>query len=103
MVEPWRDVLLEGTCGEASIWRFADNISWKLENGMEIVFWRDKWLGDEPFCELFSHLYETKSDQRMNIADSGFWFSDKWIYDWSLGWKWLENPLYSLIKKKSFS
>jgi hypothetical protein len=45
-----------------SKWQFTDNISCKFGNGKEIDFWRDKWLVNEPFCELFLYHHATKSD-----------------------------------------
>jgi len=80
----WKDILLAGTTNMASEAWFPNNIKCNLGNGLEIDFWKDKWLGNEPFCSLFPSLYLSRPAEFSMVADNGIWQNTSWR--WNLSW-----------------
>ncbi|KAK1257956.1 hypothetical protein QJS04_geneDACA020218 [Acorus gramineus] len=37
---------------------FNQSFRWQLGKGDQILFWRDKWCGDLPFCVVFPNLFQ---------------------------------------------
>jgi hypothetical protein len=51
----WRDIVgLDMGSNENC---FMDNMSCRMGDGKIIEFWRFKWFGDQPFCDLFPQLF----------------------------------------------
>jgi len=74
----WKDILLAGTTNMTSEAWFPNNIKCNLGNGLEIDFWKDKWLGNEPFCSLFPPLYSSRPAEFSMVADNGIWQNTSW-------------------------
>jgi hypothetical protein len=54
----WRDIWRLGSVLEGG-W-FSSNIRSILGTGNDIAFWKDRWIGSAPLCEMFPTLF-TKS------------------------------------------
>lgn len=80
----WKDILLAGTTNMTSEAWFPNNIKCNLGNGLEIDFWKDKWLGNEAFCSLFPSLYSSRHAEFSMVADNGIWQDTSWR--WNLRW-----------------
>jgi hypothetical protein len=46
-----------------------DNMSCRVRDGKIIGFWRFKWFGDQPFCDLFPELFAKEAFKDALIAD----------------------------------
>ncbi|PNX65764.1 hypothetical protein L195_g054705, partial [Trifolium pratense] len=59
--------------------------STKLSDGNDIRFWKEKWIGTAPLCELFASLYSKTMQPDGVITTMGKWERDIWIWkpEWS--------------------
>jgi hypothetical protein len=64
---------------------FCNNIGSILGDGMDIGFWKEKWLGTAPLRESFVDLFNKSTQKDGNIVDMGEWVSNewRWNFDWS--------------------
>ncbi|MCH83800.1 ribonuclease H protein, partial [Trifolium medium] len=78
----WRDIWKTGGVEEGG-W-LGNNISSVLGDGNDIDFWKEKWLGMVPLCDLYPSLYNKTPQQDAHISDMGIWDSNIWL--WKLNW-----------------
>ncbi|GLJ55233.1 hypothetical protein SUGI_1185060 [Cryptomeria japonica] len=77
------------------IWRFIwesrklliEHLTWKIDNGKRVWFWRDLWNGDEPIVDLF------EDKDWVNQIES---FIGQWVADY---FQTIPNPPVSLSWK----
>ncbi|GAU46194.1 hypothetical protein TSUD_93810 [Trifolium subterraneum] len=72
----WRDILKVGGL-EGNLW-FSSNVSSVLGDGKSIGFWKEKWIDNASFKELFPNLFEKELDKQAVVADKGSWTADGW-------------------------
>jgi hypothetical protein len=79
----WRDIIgLDRGSTENS---FMANLSCRVGDGKTIGFWRFKWFGDQPFCDLFPDLFakETFKDalvyERLQDTNQGRIWNWNWL------------------------
>lgn len=73
---------------ETQIWKgvvwpsglLREGLRWKIINGRSILFWSDKWIGDEPLESQRLRVLEDNEAERK--------FSDYWQD--TRGWNWME-------------
>nr|KYP53205.1 hypothetical protein KK1_024831 [Cajanus cajan] len=58
---------------------------WKLGDGKEIRFWKDKWLGDQSLLESFSCIFVNSNQKQNKVADMGTWEGQEWR--WCFQWR----------------
>ncbi|CAJ2644149.1 unnamed protein product [Trifolium pratense] len=63
----WRDILKVGG-KENDLW-FPKSVSSVLGDGNLIGFWKEKWLGEIPFRELFPKLFNKEVDHNVVVAE----------------------------------
>ena len=44
-------------------------ISFSVDNGRRVRFWRDRWCGDFPLCESFPSLFALSAEKEAWVAD----------------------------------
>lgn len=66
--------------GEDENW-FNNNVSCKLGVGSDIDFWRQSWLGAQPFQILFPNLFEYVSDSRHKVGSLEAWRDGTWSWN----------------------
>ncbi|GAU35786.1 hypothetical protein TSUD_56630 [Trifolium subterraneum] len=78
----WRDILKVGGM-EGDLW-FPKNVSSVLGNGKLIGFWKEKWLGEVPFSELFPNLFLKEIDPNVVVAKRLVRHRDdrSWYWQW---------------------
>jgi hypothetical protein len=94
----WRDIWRLGS-EEDGGW-FGSNISNIIGDGVNLDFWKDKWLRTLSMRDLFPDLYSKTNRPEGSVAHMGQWNGDVW--QWELGWNdeltatETENALYLL-------
>ncbi|GAU32181.1 hypothetical protein TSUD_68520 [Trifolium subterraneum] len=78
----WRDIYSLGGVGDGN-W-FGTNISSVLGDGKDIGFWKEKWVGLEPLCDLYPLLFLKTLRQRAPVATMGSWDNNYW--SWKFVW-----------------
>jgi hypothetical protein len=63
----WRDIISLGR-GLVDDW-FKANVRCRVGDGKNIGFWKFKWYGNQPFCELFPNLFVKESYKEVPIAE----------------------------------
>jgi hypothetical protein len=63
----WRDVVGAGR-GIEDDW-FKRNVGCCVGDGNNIGFWKFKWFGNQPFCELFPALFAKEAFKEAFVAD----------------------------------
>ncbi|GAU47952.1 hypothetical protein TSUD_06860 [Trifolium subterraneum] len=75
---------------------FGGWVGWEKEIGLALMlvaysatekifgFWKEKWMGMEPFCVLFPSLYANSTQQHAMISTMGAWVNNSW--SWKLDW-----------------
>lgn len=71
----WLSKQPKGTYG-VSVWRgimqrkefFLQNFKFKVNNGHKTRFWEDRWLLDDPLCNVFPHLYAASRFKSQSVA-----------------------------------
>ena len=48
--------------------RFKENISLKVGDGHKILFWRDKWIGEDSLMSVFPRLSSFASKKEVYLA-----------------------------------
>lgn len=48
---------------------FSSRVRRRVGNGRNICFWKDKWLGEEPFLTLFPRLYSLSTQKEAKVGD----------------------------------
>jgi hypothetical protein len=79
----WKDILSLGRSLEED-W-FKKNVSCGIGDGSNIGFWKFRWMGNQPFCELFPNLYEKEVSKEVLVSNrlrrNGE--NTKWNWMWS--------------------
>lgn len=57
---------------------FKDCVIRGLGNGVDVLFWKHHWIGNQPLCCVFPHLFTGCRDQNLTVAAAGFWEGDLW-------------------------
>ncbi|GAU45816.1 hypothetical protein TSUD_115040 [Trifolium subterraneum] len=78
----WRDIWRLGGVGEGN-W-FDTNVSNALGDGKYIGFWKEKWLGMEPLCDVYPSLFVKTVQRHANVSNMGSWDNNAW--SWRLDW-----------------
>ncbi|XP_045831366.1 uncharacterized protein LOC123922712 [Trifolium pratense] len=78
----WRDIVKIG--GEESDGWFKSNVCNVLGNGNTILFWQERWAGNDSFMNLFPQLYVKSMHPNSVIAECGLWNEVEW--NWRLLW-----------------
>ena len=51
-------------------WEFINmKISFKVGNESRVKFWKDRWCGEQPLCEIFLSLFTLSSSKEAWVAD----------------------------------
>jgi hypothetical protein len=94
----WRHIWRLGS-EEDGGW-FGSNISNKIGDGVDINFWKDKWMGTETMKDLFPDLFSKTNKPEGSVAHMGRWNGDvwQWKFDWNeeLTATEIDNALYLL-------
>ncbi|GAU47110.1 hypothetical protein TSUD_403430 [Trifolium subterraneum] len=79
----WRDIWRLGGMGEGN-W-FGNNVSSVLGDGNDIGFWKEKWMGLEPFRILYPSLYAKTTQPQALVSTMGTWDNNScsWKLDWT--------------------
>jgi hypothetical protein len=95
----WRDVIGYGR-GQQHNW-FTSNVSCRVGDGNNIEFWKFKWYGNQPLCDLFPELYGkevhkgTVISERLVLQGT----DTSWRWQWNGGLNAVEqNQLEDLIE-----
>jgi hypothetical protein len=81
----WKDILsLEKLTEEDWV---KKNVSCGIGDGCDIGFWKFRWTGNRPFCELFPNLFEKEVDKEVLVSNRLRRMGDN--IDWN--WAWSEN------------
>jgi hypothetical protein len=64
---------------------FSGAVGLRVGNGKSTKFWTDVWLGDQPFCAIFSRLYNISTQKMASVFEMGSWFNGQWR--WDLHWR----------------
>jgi hypothetical protein len=81
----WRDVIGSGRISEGDDW-FKSNVGCCVGDGKNIEFWKFKWFGNQPLCELFPALYAKEAIKDVMVCDR--LFDQDSATSWY--WNWLE-------------
>jgi hypothetical protein len=78
---------------------FSGAVDLRVGDGKLTKFWTDIWLGDQPFCDVFSRLYNISIQKNASVFELGNWNSGQWR--WDLRWRrvffeWEEDLLRQL-------
>ncbi|KAH0751395.1 hypothetical protein KY285_004543 [Solanum tuberosum] len=81
--DSWTSNTVTSTYG-VSVWRsirnlwpkLARNICYKVGEGTRILFWKDKWIGQNSLMEDFADLYSLCDNPEASIAE--MWFQQGW-------------------------
>lgn len=74
----WKDLRLVRTLKkEGGNW-FEKCFTCKLGNDYHIYFWRDKWIGPEPLCSLFTGFHYRTSIDKLKFSDMGRCTDNVW-------------------------
>ena len=81
----WRDMIrIRDSFGSVLGNWYTDNVSLKTGNGLETLFWLDRWLGDVPLRVRYPRLYELPENKLLIVAHM-------YALGWDEGgeaWKW---------------
>jgi len=66
----WRELakISDGVDSVGGSW-FADRVACKVGTRTNISFWQDRWLGDVPLCQRFSHLFDLSLYKSSTVAE----------------------------------
>jgi len=81
----WREIVrIRDGCGAALGNWYADNVSLKIGNRVNTLFWLDRWVGDVPLRVRYRRLFDLSEDKLLTVAQ----LND---LGWDVGveaWKW---------------
>jgi hypothetical protein len=79
----WKDMLGTGRSLEED-W-FRKNVSCGLGDGCNIGFWKFKWMGNQPFCELYPDLFAKEVSKDVLVSNRVRRNGDRseWNWMWS--------------------
>lgn len=70
----WNLRITLGPWGADVNW-FSNCIACKVGREINIDFWRNYWIGQEPLCRQFFVPFEFLQGSRLNIGDAKFWLN----------------------------
>jgi hypothetical protein len=76
----WRDVISSNRLPVEN-W-FKSNVRCRVGNGNNIGFWKFKWYGNQPLCELFPDLFAKKVSKDVLVAERLDGSGDELIWRW---------------------
>jgi len=79
--------------GDGSSW-FTENVSMKVGDGFDTLFWYDRWIGGVPLCERYSRLFDLSENKTIIVVNLFSVSSDHWgdVWRWRRRlWAWEEE------------
>nr|GEU88425.1 RNA-directed DNA polymerase, eukaryota, reverse transcriptase zinc-binding domain protein [Tanacetum cinerariifolium] len=64
----WRDIISVVSTLKNQGVDFLSHCKRRVGSCLHTFFWKDKWLGDVPFCELFPRLFALENDKDCTVA-----------------------------------
>ena len=64
---------------------FEDSFEWKVGDGKDIYFWKDRWLMGEALKNVFPRLFSISSNKNAKLSELGSWSNGRWV--WGLVWR----------------
>lgn len=68
----WLTGLLKSCVGYEANFRFENEISRRVGEGDDTLFWREDWLGHGNFCDVFGALFQVSAQQDSKVVDMGY-------------------------------
>jgi len=67
----WREMtrIRDGERAASGNW-YVDNVRLKTENGLETLFWLDRWLGEVPLRLRYPRLFELSENKLLTVAQT---------------------------------
>ena len=59
---------------------FEDEISWKVGDGKDVLFWEDYWLGQDALKRVFLRLISLCPIKYAKVAEIGSWSDGVWVW-----------------------
>ncbi|XP_058776563.1 uncharacterized protein LOC131650876 [Vicia villosa] len=88
----WRDLckinLLDGVVANG----FSGSFKCCCKNGKDVLFWHNRWLGDQPLCLVFPDLYDLSSMKHCTVADILEWIDGMHSWRWEALFSAESNP-----------
>lgn len=82
---PWWKDLLKTCVGAPSGFWFENNLSWRIGEGNNTLFWEENWQGTDKFQDVFPELYQISDQKGCSLQEVGAWVENKWV--WQLRWQ----------------
>ncbi|CAL5184808.1 unnamed protein product [Lathyrus oleraceus] len=60
---------------------FTYTISYKIDNGHSIEFWKDKWLGSSSLSIMFPLIFTCASHLKLKVANIWEWMENMWVWN----------------------
>jgi len=73
--------------GRKASW-FYKQVAWKLGSGDKVLFWEDRWIGDNTLKQNYLILYLFFEDKGKCVHQMDTWLESGW--SWNLAWR--RNP-----------
>ena len=96
----WRSLGEEGKGRRSSLWwkdlrevwssegwgrSFEDSFKWKVGDGKDVYFWKDRWLNGEALKIAFPRLFSISCSKDAKVSELGTWTNGSWV--WQLAWR----------------
>ena len=96
----WRSLGEDGKSKRSSLWwndlkevwasegwgrSFEEGFKWKVEDGKDVSFWKDSWLGGVALLNAFPRLFSICTTKDAKVAKLGYWDNGIWV--WQLAWR----------------
>ena len=81
----WRDIVGIGIEMEGLGIEFASSCRGVVGDGRDIMFWTDRWVGDQRLCDRFSRLFHLDRTKEGSVFDKGSWVNGEWCWNWDWG------------------
>ncbi|XP_058768559.1 uncharacterized protein LOC131642300 [Vicia villosa] len=65
----WRDMCMNNLLDNIIDNGFSGCFNCSCKNGMDVLFWLNKWLGEQPLCMEFPDLYELSNWKHCTVAE----------------------------------
>ncbi|GKV04538.1 hypothetical protein SLEP1_g16691 [Rubroshorea leprosula] len=85
MSQVWKDIVSVGSGFERLLEMLVKGFKWKVGDGSCVIFWSDKWVGEEPLKNLFPRLFTLSANREGLLKDMGLWSNDGWV--WECRWR----------------